>query len=59
MFVCDYCREHAMDNKGVGVIRSRGACELCGFTDGCYDVHGYTMKNGYQNLVYKETKNEI
>ncbi len=54
MFICDYCREHALDCKGIGVIRSRGACELCGFTDGCYDVHRQTFKPDWKDLIYKE-----
>lgn len=54
MFICDYCREHALSNEGFGVMKSRGSCELCNYRDVCTDVHHYKMKENWQDLIYKE-----
>lgn len=54
MFVCNYCRDHALDRRGIGAIQSKGTCELCGFVDACYDLHLHTFKPNWQELVYKE-----
>lgn len=54
MFVCDYCRENAMANKGFGIVKSRGACELCHYYDICTDIHGSKCKDNWKELVYKD-----
>lgn len=56
MFVCDYCREHALKEKGICIGKSRGSCELCNYYDICNDLRAYDCKENWQDLVYKETK---
>ncbi len=55
MFICDYCRNHALEEKGLGFMRSKGACEMCNYYDLCWDVHGYKFKKNWQELKYSET----
>ena len=54
MFICNYCRDNCLEDKGIGVIRSKGACELCKYYDVCIDVHHYKCKKDWENLIYKE-----
>lgn len=54
MFVCDYCREHALEEKGLCIGKSKGACELCDYYDTCNDLRGYQCKKNWQELVYKQ-----
>ncbi len=55
MFVCNYCREHALEEKGLSIGKSKGGCELCNYHDICNDLRGYKCKKDWQELVYKET----
>lgn len=59
MFICNYCRENCLKNSGLGIVKSRGACEVCKYYDICTDVHGYTFLSNWEELKYKEKKLEL
>lgn len=54
MFICNYCRDHCLEEKGIGIIKSKGGCEVCEYYDVCTDIHGYTFKSKWKELKYNE-----
>ncbi len=55
-FICNDCRETVLDERGVSKGYSKGACELCNYTDNCFDLTVYRCKENWQDIVKDNIK---
>lgn len=44
MFLCHYCREHCLSEKGKSRGTWHGVCELCGYELPCENVKDFKLK---------------
>lgn len=54
-FICDWCRDKLLDERGVSKGRSKGSCELCETTDGCNDLANYECKKDWKEILKNQT----